>query len=216
MIHSIGMRFATKGRSCYNRSMNATSDWPTEYAARRFQETLGRASTDAQRRRLMSLFALGKDVYASNCTGASIVAQFRRYVETGDSAKIGRALYVFSHATGGGFSDIAHYDLEGYRRSYSHPALYVECVVLAAWPAWPESYREHPEGYHCATVYRDGMTSGDVVHAIVKIALEQRDRLIADLQAQRDAADLAEAQRLADRLGMRLVAWPRGMEMRPE
>lgn len=144
-----------------------------EAVGRRQQEALDRCTTDVQRERCHALHAQGKATYPVRRKGVGVVAEFRRYVETGDAGKIGPGLYDLSTSGAGGFNDIAHFDLNGYR-------------------------------FHSYHVYTDGMTSGEVADAILKIAQGERGRLEADLQAKVDAARLAEAQRLATLLGMRL------------
>jgi len=51
----------------------------------------------------------------------------------------------------------------------------------------------------------NGMTYGDVLAGIERLAVEHHDRLVGELIDQDRSAKLAEASRLADELGFELV-----------
>jgi hypothetical protein len=180
-----------------------------DYTSQRQERQLSHATTEPQRARMRELFALDKDAWAEKRQGKSVIAEFRRYVETCDPEKIGQGLYAFS--TSSPLNDIAHFNLHGFRHVWDHPALYIQELLIPATAScraenWPESFHADPEDYYWLHVYTDGLTSGDIVCAIVAIAAEHRDRVLADWQTKHDAAALAEATRLAESLGMKLVA----------
>jgi hypothetical protein len=169
-------------------------------------EMLERATTDAQRARMRELFAAGKDAYAEARQGKSVVAAFRRYCETCDPEKIDAGLYHFSTGGAGGLNEIAHFNLHGFRGVYPHPAIYLHRLLLpqADRHGWLEDGVD-PNDYHALYVYTDGMTAGDVMLAILKIAAEHDERIVQDYSAKQDAERLAAATALAESIGMRLV-----------
>lgn len=165
---------------------------------RRQRETFERCTTDAQRATVTRLHEQGVTAYAETRQGRTVVAECRRYFETCDAEKIGAGLYAFSTGGAGGFNEIAHYDLGGFRHVYHHPAVYLNLVERAR--------RGHdPREFHSQYVYTDGMTAGEVAVAIFALAEAHEDAVTADYRLRRDAEALAEAQRLAESLGMKLV-----------
>lgn len=172
---------------------------------RRERETLERCKTDAQRTTVLRLQALGKTAYPERRQGRTVIAEFRRYCETRDAAKIGEGLYAFSIYGAGGLNDIAHFDLHGFRHEYPHPALYIERLLLPETSRGFYDPREDPDGYHSFYVYTDGMTAGEVCREILAIADERRTALIEDLNGQVTAAKRAQLEALADELGVELV-----------
>jgi hypothetical protein len=171
----------------------------------RQQEQLARATTDVQREKMRELFALNKDVYPESRQGKSVIAAFARYCKTFDSEKIDQGLYHFSIMGAGGLDDIAHYNIHGFRGVYPHPANYIEGLLIPSVERWPEARRIDPNDYHSLDVYTDGMTAGEVAHAIIDIAAEQKARVYADWKQKHDTAALETATRLAADLGMKLV-----------
>lgn len=174
---------------------------------RRERETLERCKTDEQRATCERLHAADKTAYPERRQGKTVVAEFRRYCETRDAAKIGEGLYHFSIMGAGGLNDIAHFNLGGFRREYPHPALYLERLLFPELDrSWHSDPREDPEGFHSYYVYTDGMTSGEVCLAIVRIAENLRAELAQDFNERVNTAKRAQARELAESLGMKLVS----------
>lgn len=173
---------------------------------KRQNEMLAHAKTDVQRDRMRELFADGRDAYAESRQGKTVIGEFRRYLETCDPEKIGEGLYHFSTMGAGGLNEIAHFNLHGFRSVYPHPAVYLERLLLpqAERHGWLEDGVD-PNDYHSLYVYTDGLTAGDVCTAVLELAREHHDRVVADYRSARNAAALAEAERLAESVGMRLV-----------
>jgi hypothetical protein len=169
-------------------------------------ERLERAKTLRQKETMERLFEEGKDAYPESRQGKTVVEEFRRYVDTRDPEKIGNGLYHFSTMGAGGLNDIAHFNIHGFRSVYPHPAVYIERLLICEIERWsPERLAEDPNAYHSLYVYTDGMTSGEVAARIIEIAYTNRREVLADWKERRYAEDLAEATRLAARIGMRLV-----------
>lgn len=176
-----------------------------EYQVKREAERLARCTTDAQRAMVEQLHERNVDAWPEKRLGKSVIASFRRYLETCDASKIDNGLYEFSMHGGGGLNSIAHFSIDGFRSVYPHPAMFIEDLLIPQVSRWPESLRIDPLGYHSLHVYTDGLTSGHVAHAIIDLAAGAKERVYADWKRKHDAAALAEAERLADSLGMRLV-----------
>ena len=172
---------------------------------RRERETLERCTTQAQRETCQRLHSQGKTAYPESRQGKTVIAEFRRYCETFDPEKIGQGLYRFSTGGAGGLDEIAHYNLHGFRHVFRHPIFYIDELLVPRVARWPEARRVDPNGYHSYYVYTDGMTAGEVAFAIIDLAAEHRDRVLADYTRKRDAAALAEAERLAESVGMQVV-----------
>lgn len=173
---------------------------------RRKREALERCKTDEQRATCERLHAADKTAYPERRQGNTVVAEFRRYCETRNPEKIGEGLYHFSIMGAGGLNDIAHYDIHGFRRQYPHPALYLERLLFPEIDrSWHSDPREDPEGFHSYFVYTDGMTSGEVCLAIVRIAESLRAELAQDCDARVATAKIEQARELAESLGMKLV-----------
>ena len=175
-------------------------------AERRFHEQrMTRCKTDVQRERMLELHAQRKDVYEEVRQGKSVISAFRRYCETFDAEKIDSGLYHFSTMGSGGLNDIAHFGLHGFRGVYPHPAIYIAELLIPEIARWPESRRIDPNDYHSLYVYTDGMTAGEVAHAIIALATEHKERVYADWKQKRDSAALKEAESLAASVGMKLI-----------
>lgn len=173
----------------------------------RHAERLERAKTPEQRATMQRLHEEGKTAWPESRQGKSVVAEFRRYVEQRDPEKIGKGLYHWSTMGSGGLNEIAHYDIYGFRSVYPHPALYIERLLIPEIERWgPERLEDDPNAYHSLYVYTDGMTAGEVAAEIIEIAAANRSSVLADWKQKHDAAALAEATRLADSLGLQLVA----------
>ena len=178
-----------------------------EYVNRREAETLARCRTAAQSAKCLELHDRGKTAWPNPRQGKTVVAEFRRYCEALDSSKIGKGLYDWSIMGSGGLNDIAHYDLHGFRGTYPHPAHYIEGLLIPEVSRWPvdDTETDDPDWFHSQGVYTDGMTKGEVAFRIIEIALEQKERVYLDWKTKNDASKLAEAQRLAESLGMKVV-----------
>jgi hypothetical protein len=164
-------------------------------------------TTDAQRAEFDRLVALNKTPWPERRQGRSVIGEARRYFETCDPEKIGAGLYDFSIMGSGGFDDIAHYNLHGFRAEYPHPMLYLSQLIALEVERWPMSYRLDPDGYHSFKVYTDGMHAGQVAHAIVKLANDHAPRIGADFTRRVRERETEELRRLADKLGV-AIQWP--------
>lgn len=136
----------------------------------------------------------GKYVYLGKGQGKSIVSAFRRYLETGDSAKITKALYDFLMMKCG---FIAHYDIHGFRGVYRDPAALLAVFDRSPWDRPVE---------HSASVYTDGMFDQEVYRQMVETADERREQVVAASVASREADEVATAEALARKHGFRLVS----------
>jgi hypothetical protein len=163
-------------------------------------EQLSKCKTDPQRFEANRLIGLGKTVYVRNRTGTGIIREFRRYVEKRDPGQIGEGLYELMIQGSGGFNDIAHFDLGGFRDVYRHPALMLERLIFPEVERWPENFRD-PDNYHSFAVYKDGMHAGQVSCEIVRIAAAARREMTRDYLHIERAGDRTELERLAAKLG---------------
>lgn len=163
-------------------------------------DQLEKCKTDAQRKEADRLIGLGKTVYVGKGQGKSVVAQFRRYVEKRDPEQIGDALYYLMIQGSGGFNDIAHFNLYGFRDVYPHPTLMLEQLIFPEVKRWPDHFSD-PDSYHSFYVYTDGVHAGQVARQIVDIAAANRRELARDFMAIHQAAEKAELERLAAKLG---------------
>src|SRR5207253_7122079 len=163
-----------------------------------------KCNTDAQRQESDRLRALNKSAWPEKGQGKSVIAEARRYFETGDPTKIGEGLYHLSIMGSGGFNDIAHYNLHGFRAEYPHPLIYISELVAPEVKRWPMSYRIDPDGYHSFYVYTDGMHSGQVAHQVVKLANEHVERLKADFLDKTYQSKREQLHQLAADLGYAL------------
>lgn len=135
----------------------------------------------------------GVKVHREQVKGEPIVEAFRRYLETGDSAKITRALY--RHLQGCGY--IAHYDIQGFRRVYDNPAKLLAgerydstwTVEGAGTEAWPVEHSQH--------VYTDGLTTGGIHSRMVCIAERMRARVERRSAERQRTEKLALARQIA-------------------
>lgn len=164
-------------------------------------EQLEKCKTDAQLLEANRLIGLGKAVYVMSRQGKGVVAEFRRYVEKRDPEQIGDGLYHLMIQGAGGFNDIAHFNLHGFRSVYPHPAMMIEQLILPEIRRWPDRFEDADHG-HSFYVYTDGMNAGQVAIAIVKIATDNWDGLIDDYNGIVRSHDEAELRRLADKLGV--------------
>jgi hypothetical protein len=106
--------------------------------------------------------------YQHNYSGRGIVADFRRLLETRDMAKLTPRLYK-ALTLHGGF--IAHYGLDGFRQTFDgrlSDLLRGEYQPLDADDHHPRLHSPHLED----SVYKDGMTAGDIMRAICEIGRE--------------------------------------------
>lgn len=161
----------------------------------------GSCSTDVQRAEFDRLIGLDKTPWPMKWKGASVIGEARRFFETGNNEKIGHALYDFSIQGSGGFNDIAHFNLYGFRAEYPHPLIYITELVAPEARRWPMSYRQDPDGYHSFGVYTDGLHKGKVAHEIILLANLHLDRLKADFVKQAQDRKLEQLHALADELG---------------
>lgn len=165
---------------------------------RRQRETLAACKTDAQRERVEAAYNEGKSAWTEPLNGKSLVSSAKRWFETGEPEKFSEGLYHFSMYA---LSEIAHFDRHGFLSVYPHPALWIDGLFL---PDMEKGRIEQIEG-HTLHVYKDGMTYGDVAEAISALVDEHRERLVLDFNMKARSSALAEATRLADALGMKLV-----------
>lgn len=169
------------------------SESPVE---RRIRETLEQTKTPAQRATVERLHAEGKTAWVEKRTGKGVIAEATRYFKTGDVEKLGVGLYNFSIYVLG---EIAHFNLEGFRHVYRDVRDYLRFLGH-------EARRVAQVSGHSEHVYTDGLTGSEVFHAILTVADAERERIFAEgAEADRSAA-FAQATRLAESLGMELVA----------
>jgi hypothetical protein len=154
--------------------------------------------TEPQREVAEALVADGTYVYTEKVQGKSIVAAFRRYLESGDAEKITHPLYHFITMKCG---YIAHFDLHGFRSVYADPADLLKGEMYA--DVWYPDSRNGPI-IHSASVYTDGMTDQEVYRAMVAFAVEYREAVQARSAAERTAAEMERARELALKHGYRL------------
>lgn len=172
----------------------------------RLRERLSRATTEVQRARMLTLANEGKDVYAENRQGKTVIGEFRRYCETRDPERIGKGLYHFSTMGSGGLNDIAHFNLHGFRAEYPHPVHYIQRLLV------PEMQRNarwmddtDVNGFHSHYVYKDGMTAAEVSVAIMELADKFGPELKSDYYMRRNTRLLEQATELASSIGMKVV-----------
>lgn len=173
---------------------------------RRIRETLERCNTEEQICTVKRLHAVGKTVYPENRRGEGVVAEFRSYLTTRDPEKIRQGLYRFSMGGAGGLNEIAHFNLDGFRSVYHHPTVYLERLLYPCVERMHHDPHKEPDGFHSQYVYTDGLTAGEVLRRILNLADEHREVVTADYADKERAAVLAEAQRLAAVVGMKVVA----------
>lgn len=135
------------------------------------------------------------NVYREKRQGKTVVAEFRRFLETSDPTKIKDGLYHFITMR---CSYIAHFDLDRFRITYSNPLDLIDGAYdIGDLRRSPRSASAH--------VYSDGMTSDDVFEEIGKLIVKHEPRLRQE-QAQATIDDeLATLQRLAAKRGKVVV-----------
>lgn len=137
----------------------------------------------------------GRRIYFYEYKGDTVLKQFQSYLQTRDSAKIGRALYDFLMMREG---FIAHFDIHGFRATYREPLLLLGELRARLYNG-PSVYAD---GSHVTSVYADDMTDvqiSDGLRVMTKQALPQLERAYAE---GRRAADIALVHELADRHGL--------------
>jgi hypothetical protein len=149
-----------------------------------------RTLTAAQREVAEALVENDVYVYAEKGQGKSIVAAFRRYLETGDAAKITEALYGFCMMK---LDYIAHFDLGGFRHAYRDPMVFLDEFGHARGPV-----------AHSASVYTDGMTDQEVYAQMRAMVALHRDIVAARSLADRRTTEMETARELALKHGYRL------------
>jgi hypothetical protein len=135
-----------------------------------------------------------------NYSGAGIVADFRRLLTTGDVGKLTPRLYHCLTQSGG---FIAHFDIHGFRQTYDGrltELLAGEMYPLADRLRWERM--AHLED----SDYRDGMTAGDVMREVSRVAYELAPMVRAREAEQRANAEVAQAHALAARHGLKVVS----------
>jgi hypothetical protein len=141
----------------------------------------------------------GEVSYVADRAGKTVVQQFRKYSSTMDPTAIDVALYEWSIYDGPG--DIAHFNLHGFRNVYYHPALYYELLLMP----WLQQQKRNRWYLSSVYVYRDGMTSHDVRDEIMRVAVEWQKRVLAKFGEKVKREELAQAEDLAAKYGMKLV-----------
>lgn len=135
--------------------------------------------------------------YTENRTGAKVVADFRRLLDTGDIAKLTPGLYhvLTMH---GGF--IAHFDRHNFARIFAGNLAQLldgegdplEDPFHFRWPALEDSG------------YSDGMSAGDVMRAIAEVA-QELGPMVREREAKAAADhEVAILHALADKHGLRV------------
>jgi hypothetical protein len=165
---------------------------------RRIRETLERCTTPAQRATCERLHDEGKTAYPEKRQGQTVISEFLRYCQHKDPTKIRQGLYHFSIGGAGGLNEIAHYNLGGFQHVYWHPHIYIEQLLL------PELARGRRID-HSSYVYTDGMTAQEVGDQMLAIANAAYNQVAEDYEAKVAAAALAQATRLAESIGMKVV-----------
>jgi hypothetical protein len=152
-------------------------------------------------------------VYKSPLQGQTIISQFERFCRTADPKKVGNPLYKFMLAR----FTIAHFNIQGWRRVYSEPISIISEVLYKTdsfvaddgttdMDEWGSAVARHWANGRGQYVYTDGMADEDVHLEIVKICVRMRVQATIDAEERERAATLSQAEMLAQRLGMRLVA----------
>jgi hypothetical protein len=125
--------------------------------------------------------------YQRKYSGRGIVSDFRRLLKTGDVSKLTPRLYHCLTLSGG---FIAHYDLNGFRATFDGrlgELLAGEFYPLDNPERWAPERMQHLED----SVYRDGMTAGDIMRAIAEIGAELAPMVRARETAKRRMAEIA-------------------------
>lgn len=166
-----------------------------EHELRRMRETLDRCKTEAQHETTEREQEAGRVVWLSDRSGKGVIAEARRYFATGDADKIGAGLYDFSMQSLG---EIAYYNLDGFRHEYHDVRDYL--AMLGREAAGRARFMERQ-----VYVYKDGLTSREVLDEVLRLADAERERIFSQ-GAENDRAEaLAQATRLAESLGMKVV-----------
>lgn len=138
--------------------MTTATETPVQ---RREREALARCRSEKQRERVVELHALGITCYPDTHRGRIIVRDFTRYLASGDASLISNGLYHFATQGAGGFNEIAHFDIHGFRAVFADPATFVALALSEA---------ARSPVLHSTYVYRDGMTGHEVRAEIVEAA----------------------------------------------
>lgn len=162
----------------------------------RVKGVYGKALSDAQRETVAHLYAEGKTPWLEKRNGQSVIAEFRRYVESDDAKKIGEGLYHFLHQKGG---FIAHYNLDGFRHEFADPA-YLLSELFAEARGWGPGWRRGDQW-----AYKDGMTSREVGDAILAFAEEQLGMVAERSYVKSRERELALARELTAKYGYSLT-----------
>jgi hypothetical protein len=166
-----------------------------EARQQRFERELRRCKTDKQREVFIRLHENGETPWVATRTGKRVVAAFKKYVTSADPQAIDKGLYHWSIYDGPG--EIAHFDINGFRSVYYHPALYLELLLLP----WLKGNPRIPNVY----VYVDGMTSVEIKDQIKELAVQWRHRVNELFAQKRRREELAEAEAIAAKYDMKLV-----------
>jgi len=140
--------------------------------------------------------------YTSSHSGASIVSQFRRYLEREDANQIGQALYEF--LTMKVPSIIAHFGLVApdgqFRVYYAEPALLLVDIYQQREMLDRRLARQDPD-----TVYADGQDELAVTRQLLELAEQHLERVLRAARERTRSRDLDRARDLASRHGFELV-----------
>lgn len=141
---------------------------------------------------------VGKSItpWPSKFRGARVLQEARLYFHTYDPEKIGQALYDFSIMGSGGFDDIAHYNLQGFRGYYPHPIVYVAELVLPETSKW-KHHRINSLG-----VYTDGLNKREVGRQLLELVNSCIDPMKKHYESTVRAADIAKLEELATKLNV--------------
>jgi hypothetical protein len=134
--------------------------------------------------------------YVINRTGKKVVADFRRLLTSGDWDKFTPGLYhaLIQH---GGF--IAHFSQHGFASHYT--GRMTELLDGEFYPLYDEWRWENSAHHLEDSVYKDGMSAGDVMRGICAVANELKDEVMAREQNQRREAHVALMEAIADEYG---------------
>lgn len=165
----------------------------------RNERELAKCKTQKQTSAFRLAAAGGETPYVAKRAGKTVVQQFKKYSTTMDPKAIESALYDWSIQDGPG--DIAHFNLAGFRSVYWHPALYYELLLMP----WLHRQKQNQWYLPAVYVYTDGLTSHDVRDQIMRIGAEWRHRVNDYFAQTKKREELAEAEALARKHGMKLV-----------
>ena len=131
----------------------------------------------------------------------SVLRNFEQVLKTKDSSKIGKQLYKCLNVYCG---FIAHYDIRGFRETYQDLRKLVGELLRGSFGWGWDMFLNNKNSYLYDTKH-NGVFVADFLSGLLELARQYENEIGLHFRSVQECRELAAAEKLADKLGMKLV-----------